>query len=205
MNSRARALVIALAVVFVRNYSAPTSVKAQSSPGMICCDGTSGACVACDKPTGSQVGFNLPLSMAEGTVNMTVQTTEPTSGFTGACLTSWIYGGQSLHTLPSVCYSFQGAHYFTESTQLVMPAGQVFAPYWSLPPQDDSFDWLMTCVPHSGPFCPTGTNPISNSCCTVGVRMLCADGVFAKGGRAMPPSWDGYLARGNVQFGFVAP
>jgi hypothetical protein len=180
--------------------------RAQAT-GSLCCDSASGTCVAvsaatCPNPSaGPQVAF---AGTTMGEVAVQVQTTEPPTGFTGACLLPFLtYEPQ----LPTVCYSptsstgsvIYGAG---ATTQLVVPAKTVWlASMWTLPPEHDSFQPVMTCYPHNKDgTCPAPSQALSMSCCDVPMPMSCTDGVFAHGGRALPPSWDGYFARGNVNF-----
>jgi hypothetical protein len=149
----------------------------------------------------------VPSGMACGGLSvgsgLTVQTTEPAGGFTGACLMNRPYGA----TLPSVCFSpaaapaasvtFNGP---TTSVQCSIPAANVVQPDWSLgAPQNGkatrqtatSYQVLETCAPHvkggdcaiyPNGGCPCNTLPVSASCCThYGTQMASSDGQTAKG------------------------
>jgi hypothetical protein len=131
------------------------------------------------------------LSVGSG---LTVQTTEPAGGFTGACLMNRPYAA----TLPTVCFSPANATYngATTSVQCSVPAANVVQPDWSLgAPQgttptrqgaSGSYQVMETCAPHltSGDCplyenggCPCNTMPISQSCCThYGTKMASSDG-----------------------------
>jgi hypothetical protein len=139
------------------------------------------------------------LSVGSG---LTVQTAEPASGFTGACLMNRPYGA----ALPSVCFSPDSATYTgydggTASVKCSAPAASVAQPDWSIgAPQNgkatrqnasDSYEVMETCVPHvkggdcalyANGGCPCNTMPISGSCCThYGTRMASSDGQTATG------------------------
>jgi hypothetical protein len=124
-----------------------------------------------------------------GIGGITVQTSEPDGGFTGACLVPFVrYASQ----LPTVCYSPAGASYGTGFTTVSFPAAEVSFSYSPVPNQD-SYQSVMTCAPHlaAAPSscstwagqgtCPCGTFPISQSCCDYGMHMQSVDGVHAQG------------------------
>jgi hypothetical protein len=137
-------------------------------------------------PGASQVVFGASDGGATG---VTVQTSEPDGGFTGACLVPFIrYTPQ----LPTVCYSPAGASYGTGFTTVSFPAADVSFSYSPVPNQD-SYQSVMTCAPHlTAPgstcatwtgqgTCPCGTFPISQSCCDYGMHMQSVDGIHAQG------------------------
>jgi hypothetical protein len=101
------------------------------------------------------------LSVGNG---LTVQTSEPAGGFTGACLMNRAYGGG----LPSVCYSPSPATYTTgdpgHTVQCTVPAANVAQPYWYVDVQQQPgkvtrqsvarLRTLETCAPHLGSIDP---------------------------------------------------
>jgi hypothetical protein len=145
----------------------------------------------------------VPSGMACGGLTvgagLTVQTTEPPGGFTGACLMNRAYGA----ILPSVCFSPANATYNgpTASVQCSIPAANVAQPDWSLgSPQNGnptrqnasgSYQVMETCAPHvkggdcatyPNGGCPCNTMPISASCCThYGTKLASSDGQTATG------------------------
>jgi hypothetical protein len=129
---------------------------------------------------------------------LSVQTTEPPGGFTGACLMNRSYGGG----LPSVCYSPGKADYTGHAiVRCTLPAAEAVQPEWLISasdttgalartPIDNNFRVLETCAPHLtmpspdclwGPDklngnCPCNTVPVSHSCCTqFGTKMTTND------------------------------
>ncbi len=199
---RQRTVAIIAVLFFVGGGLAVKRAGAQAAPSMLCCDAASGACVSmnaaqCPNPTGdAELAFS---GSTAAPVTVTVQTTEPASGFTGACLLPFM---AYQPTLPSVCYSPGGTvKYGAGSTRVTIPAAKVFRSYSTLPPQYDSFQPLATCYPHSADgTCPSISQAVSRSCCDYGTNMTSSDGVFAAGGRASPPSLDGYFAHGTANF-----
>jgi hypothetical protein len=147
------------------------------------------------------------LSVGSG---LTVQTTEPAGGFTGACLMNRSYGGASL---PTVCFSPDNATYVgtrtdggtgtsSASVQCSVPAANVVQPDWSIGPAQGAsptrqnttaYQVLETCAPHvqggggdcaiyPNGGCPCNTTPVSQSCCThYGTKMASSDGMTATG------------------------
>jgi hypothetical protein len=121
--------------------------------------------------------------------SLSVQTTEPATGFVGACL-----AGQLTYTpqLPTVCFVPGGFFpygppdanvlYGSGSTSVTLPAASVAQAYSMLPPSYDSYQTLMTCVPHTSTGgCPQPTFSVSHSCCDLGTPMVSLDGVNASG------------------------
>jgi hypothetical protein len=140
-----------------------------------------------------------------GTIPLTMQTTEPATGFTGACLAQFTsYEPQ----LPTVCFSppaplmidggaseagaavidgggaagaSSGVTYGKAPTTCTMPAANSFRSYASLAPNYDSYTVLMTCYPHgAGGKCTLGF-AVSKSCCDYGTSMISLDGKTATG------------------------
>jgi hypothetical protein len=129
---------------------------------------------------------------------LTVQTTEPAGGFTGACLMNRPYGA----SLPTVCFSPDNATYngATGSVQCSIAAANVAQPDWSIGPAQSanptrqnatSYQVMETCAPHvkggdcaiyANGGCPCNTMPVSQSCCThYGTQMTSSDGQKATG------------------------
>jgi hypothetical protein len=215
---RAQLLLACLALgvlVLVFRVVLPRSAGAQST-SLLCCNPVATNTVGTDAssstaktlqctpssvpcPSNTQVVFygTAPISLA-------VEETEPPEGFQGACRLPYLtYAPQ----LPTVCYAppadptGQKVKYASgSSTEIVLPASAVFHPHWSLPPQYDSFEAVMTCYPHDPGSCPAPSLPVSRSCCGAPTLMTCKDGIFANGGRGTPPSWDGYFAHGLLNF-----
>jgi hypothetical protein len=127
---------------------------------------------------------------------LTVQTTEPPEGFTGACLLNRPY---PTYGLPTVCFSPTSATYILEDAtrfdrpQCTVPAANVLQPNWHIAVDQtnhtvtreaakDSYRVLETCVPHTAAgSCPQNTLAISHSCCSAGAPMTSADGQTATG------------------------
>jgi hypothetical protein len=101
------------------------------------------------------------LSVGVGGGGLTVQTSEPQGGFTGACLMDRPYGGG----LPTVCYSPAGATFsspYSASATVTcsIPAANVHQPDWTLKVDPAAktvtrqtvprLRTLETCVPHLG-------------------------------------------------------
>jgi hypothetical protein len=96
----------------------------------------------------------------DGGLTMTVQTSEPPGGFTGACLMSRPYGGG----LPGVCFSPSNATYtiadLGQTTPCTVPAANVVQPDWTVNADQGAHKvtrqpvarmrTLETCVPHLG-------------------------------------------------------
>ncbi len=148
-----------------------------------------------------------PAGLACGTLSLAMQTTEPPSGFTGACLAPYMtYAPQ----LPTVCYSpaaagptdgglpegappdggaadasspasTGGVTYGQGTTACTVPAGNIFRSYWNLNPSYDSYQVLLTCYPHGDDGeCHQGV-AISKSCCDYGTNLTSLDGQTATG------------------------
>jgi hypothetical protein len=122
------------------------------------------------------------------------QTTEPATGFTGACLVDF---KTYEPTLPLVCYSpsrmmatgdaaadagSAGATYGAGFTTVTFPAKSVFRPYLSGPANYDSYQVLLTCYPHTpAGACPQSSFAVSRSCCDYGTNLTSIDGQTASG------------------------
>jgi hypothetical protein len=152
------------------------AARAQSVPSSTssCCTDTTCTPGACTDFNGGavQVSFNGP----SGAV--TVQKTEPATGFIGACRVPFItYAPQ----LPSVCYSPAGATYgFAMTTFAVSPASAIARPYLASGTSIDSYDAIVTCYqPKSDGTCPAPSYPVSHSCCDYGMNMTSLDGKVA--------------------------
>jgi len=128
----------------------------------------------------------FPSASAVTPAGLTMQTTEPPGGFTGACLLpALIYAPQ----LPLVCYSPAGAQSSASGSgiewgatqEITFPAAQVAHSYDSLPSNNDSYYPVATCAPHvsDGGGCPTGLYAISASCCDYGAQTISVDGTTA--------------------------
>lgn len=101
----------------------------------------------------------LPLGAPGMEPLLTVQTSEPPGGFTGACLMNRLYG---TGLLPSVCYSPSPATYTIRdhgpTVECKVPAANVAQPDWKLSIQGQEVTrqlvarlrTLETCVPHLG-------------------------------------------------------
>lgn len=160
----------------------------------------------------------VPSGMKCGSFALTVQTSEPPAGFTGACLMDRPYGA----TVPSVCYSPTGAQYGsadlalpspTVTTTCTIAASQVQQPDWQIQVGSSraitrmnapaSYRQFVTCAPHLTTAqreavvqactpvggCPCYTQPVGvNSCCTP----------FSM---AMAPTGDGTTVQGTAFFG----
>jgi hypothetical protein len=149
-------------------------------------------------PTGMACGM---LSVGNG---LTIQTSEPPEGFSGACLMERPYS----KGLPSVCYSPTNGSYdiSLNPTQCKIPAASVVQPNWHLSVDQTNhtvtreniptYRVMETCGPHLatpspdcawGPdgrngSCPCNMTPVSHSCCTqYGTPMDSADGMTASG------------------------
>lgn len=127
-----------------------------------------------------------PLDASEvAFVPFTVQTAEPPTGFTGACLApSVTYAPQ----LPTVCYSPKASLVDTDgglrlgATRFAVPAAKVLRAYSQNGTNYDSYQALVTCFPHDGSgHCPQLSYPISNSCCDLGTNLISVDGKSAEG------------------------
>jgi hypothetical protein len=122
-----------------------------------------------------------PIGLTCGTVALTVETSEPPTGFTGACLASHM---NYVPQLPSVCYSPKAGSvtYGTGFSTCTVPAASAYAPYWTLPASYDSYRVLMTCYPQTpAGTCPQNSVSVSNSCCDYGSEMTSLDGHVASG------------------------
>jgi hypothetical protein len=140
-------------------------------------------------PTGMVCGG---LSIGSG---LLVETTEPPTGFTGACLMNRPYGA----SLPTVCYSPANANYSGPGTvQCTIPAANVVQPSWHIgvSPEggtvtrqylNESYRVLETCAPHVAGDCGANMAPVSHSCCT-------------HYGTAMTSNDDGKTAIGTAYF-----
>jgi hypothetical protein len=111
---------------------------------------------------------------------MVVQTQEPPTGFTGACLIDFL---TYQPTLPLICYSPSGkVSYGAGTTTVTFPANLVFRPYASPPATYDSYQALVTCYEHtSAGTCPQQSFPVSHSCCDYGTDLISLDGQVATG------------------------
>ncbi len=130
---------------------------------------------------------------------MIAQTTEPATGFTGACLLDF---KTYEPTLPLICYSpsrmmasgdagadaaaagagAAGATYGAGITIVTFPAKSVFRPYLSGPANYDSYQVLVTCYPHTATgSCPQASFAVSHSCCDYGTNLTSMDGQTATG------------------------
>jgi hypothetical protein len=158
-----------------------------------------------------------------GAASLQVQTSEPATGFTGACLLDRPYGT----TLPTVCYSppaasgmpdagpSTGATYSTpdghplmSSTPCTIPASQVVQPSWSVhvdpttgqvsrQPAPNSYRRMVTCAPHlATPANCDGTSNGGCPCFMMPVSRSCCT-PFAT---AMTLAQDGLNAQGTALF-----
>jgi hypothetical protein len=176
---------VAAGVVLLGGGIAAKIARGQSA-GTFCCDPTTtGVCAigSCAKGSTSQT-VKFP---AAGYV-LSVQTTEPASGFTGACLVAQLtYTPQ----LPTVCYVPGGfvapdvpagssVVYGSGSSNITLPAAAVARAYALLPPSYDSYQVMVTCYPHTmSGGCPQASFAVSNSCCDMGTNMTSLDGQSA--------------------------
>jgi hypothetical protein len=111
---------------------------------------------------------------------LTMQSQEPPTGFTGACLLDHMTYAPAL---PAVCYApGTQAQYGAGTTPVSFPAAKVARSYEALPVTYDSYQALVTCFPHTmAGTCPTGSFAISRSCCDYGTVLTSTDGQTAKG------------------------
>jgi hypothetical protein len=166
---------LAMGAVVVRLASA------QAVP-TYCCSAADGQCVAssgpCPTPTGSNV--ELTFSPSGGGVTMHVVTSEPPTGFVGACLVPFVtYTPQ----LPTICYQ-PGGNIVpgVGSTKVSMAAASAARSYGTLPASYDSYQALVTCYTHDADgTCPFDSFAVSRSCCDLGTNMISLDGVTATG------------------------
>jgi hypothetical protein len=119
-------------------------------------------------------------------VPFTVQTSEPATGFTGACLAPYVtYSPQ----LPTVCYLPKAPLVDPDAgtlrlgaTRFVVPAAKVVRSYSQNGQNYDSYQALVTCFPHdSSGNCPQLSYAISKSCCNLGTNLISIDGKSAEG------------------------
>jgi hypothetical protein len=163
-----------------------SKVASGQSAGTFCCDPTkSGPCAPGSCPSGSTL---QTVKFPAAGYSLSVQTTEPATGFTGACLVPQLtYTPQ----LPTVCFVPGGFFpygppdanviYGNGSTSVTLPAAFVARPYSTLPAGYDSYQTLVTCFPNSPPACPQPSFAVSNSCCDMGTQMVSLDGKNASG------------------------
>jgi hypothetical protein len=178
---------VVVTAIVVLGVGVTARVASGQSVGTFCCDPTTtGPCTpgACPKGSTSET-----VKFPAAGYSLSVQTTEPPTGFVGACLVPQItYDPQ----LPAMCFVPGGFFpngpvdanvvYNNGSTSVTLPASKVARAYSTLAPSYDSYETLVTCFPHT----PTGSCPqpsfsVSNSCCDMGTQMISLDGVNATG------------------------
>lgn len=201
--SRSRSMIVALGLVALGGVFAFARARAQGKPFVRDFAGEADEEVTSviPVPDGMVCGG---LSVGSG---LTVQTSEPAGGFTGACLMNRPYGA----SLPSVCFSPTNGSYANYgkqegSVKCTVPASNVNQPEWSVRSDQEagavtrqyaknSYRVLETCAPHLGhpdPLCPLyehsigdcpcNTVPVSHSCCThYETKMTSGDGQTATG------------------------
>jgi hypothetical protein len=161
-------------------------------------------------------GVNGKLTVDNG--GLTVQTSEPPEGFSGACLMNRAYGGG----LPSVCYSpLSGVAKYTirdlnPTTSCSIPAANAVQPDWAINVDQGARAvtrqpaarprTMETCVPHLGHIdekCNAATgyyganDDIPNGDCPCGTKLV-SHSCCTQIGAAMQS--DGQTAMGNVYF-----
>jgi hypothetical protein len=169
-------------------------------PTTVCCDSVIGCYTSaypvagtCDDQNGGAqpaLGDSVRLLFhnSTGGLSITVQTEEPVTGFTGACLLGPDGRLSDLVQLPAVCFSPEGnvqygvAASMTPMTEVIVRAAEVvqsdtpaaanFDVYpYSADYTSYHYQVLMTCYPKGdGGACPAGT-PVSRSCCDIGANM----------------------------------
>jgi hypothetical protein len=164
------------------------------SPSTVCCDSAIG-CYTSPLPgvctdssfTTYQEGdsFRFWFLMSHGGVSLTVQTAEPDSGFTGACLLGPDGRLSDRVQLPAVCFSPAGNVQYDAGTMTEVLARGVDVLQSDTPPTPDfeaypytsvdystyHFQVLMTCYPKDQSGTCTVGSPVSRSCCDIGANM----------------------------------
>jgi hypothetical protein len=168
-------------------------VAAEADGGTtVCCDSQTG-CFTSDAPGVCSNDGSVPLGtsfrfwflQSSGGVSLSIQTSEPPTGFTGACLLG-PDGRPADHVqLPAVCFSPSGNVQYgvATTTEVIVRAAEVLQSDTPPPPDFDDYPYsidynafhyqvLMTCYPKgAGGACPTGSSAVSSSCCNVGSPM----------------------------------
>jgi hypothetical protein len=186
----------ALSVPEVYRFSAEMDahlVAAQAEAGTtVCCDSEigcftstdQGLCANTDGSVPAGTSFRFWFLNSTGGLSISVETSEPPTGFTGACLLGPDGRLSDQVQLPVVCFSPEGNVQYGAgtSTEVIVRADEVLQS--DTPPAasfDDypyagyeAYDYqvLMTCYPKSAAgACPSGSDAISHSCCNVGAPM----------------------------------
>jgi hypothetical protein len=145
--------------------------------------GVSVALIARAEPPAVDAGSQaqtFPAASEVTPAGMTVQTQEPPTGFTGACLVNY---ATYQPTLPLICYSPGTMAQYGKSHPVTFPAQKVFRAYDGLPARYDSYLRVATCYPRDpdAGTCPSQSFAVSHSCCDFGMHLVSVDGQTATG------------------------
>jgi hypothetical protein len=159
----------------------------------VCCDSEIGCFTSDEQGLCRRIDASVPIGNSfrfwflhsTGDLSLSIQTSEPSTGFTGACLLG-PDGRPADHVqLPAVCFSPEGNVQYGVglSTEVIVRAYEVLQSDTPPPLNFDEYPYaidygayhyqvLMTCYPKGASgACPAGSSAISSSCCNVGAPM----------------------------------